>query len=287
LPLGVTGQVRDVGADLVQAHAAGRQGHAAEALGPLGRRTPNRDVEGGALEMRDRDGAGGLGPVGGAPAPGEPVRRVVGQRIARLGQDFGALAHDPAQDRVHEAGQVLELRIGLGETDPEIDRRVIGHVEVEDLHGAGRQQRHEARLILGQPLRHPRGEHPAQEAEAPEGGGGDGAGEARIGGIEPGGAARLGKRILEGEAAGLADEVGHRALRDLPRREPRDGAVDRRRWRIRVAAYRHECHFLKMGPFATGRVPLPFHPTHRDASHDESRADGKPRRRDPAAARQA
>ena len=126
-----------------QPHAAGRQNDAAEALGPGVRVSPDREVERRAPAMRLGDGARAGRAEALRPAPREPVGRVVPQRI-RAVQDASPLARDPAQDSVRQADERLEALVARREADRGVDRRVVGHIEEEDLGRADREQRGEA-----------------------------------------------------------------------------------------------------------------------------------------------
>ena len=104
-----------------------------------------------------------------------------------------------------------------------VDTRVVIYLrnaEVEDLGGAGGQQRQQQGLVVRQAVVEPAAERRPDQAEPAERGGGDGARERRLGGVEP--ARGLRQRVFQGERPVLADQLGHGALGGGARAEARD-----------------------------------------------------------------
>ena len=124
-------------------------------------------VKRGLARIGDRNGARGGLAVGGDPARYQPRRRVERGGI-ELRQQRRALAGEPAQHGVDQAGEVLGVAVGLHQADGEIDRRMIGHVEKKDLRCADQQRRFDARCILGRAALEQLTNEVAQGAKPPE-----------------------------------------------------------------------------------------------------------------------
>jgi hypothetical protein len=90
--------------------------------------------------MGRRDGDSALGPVVEGPALGEPIRRIDERPGRGSGQHILAFAHQAAQDGVGQSSEPGEVRFGPGKRNRQVDRGMIGNVEVEDLGRADGQQ---------------------------------------------------------------------------------------------------------------------------------------------------
>ena len=82
--------------------------------------------------MRRSDGARRALAIGRAPALGEPGGRIVVERIGAC-QDQVAVASDRAQHCVGKRREWRAGRIGARRLDREVDGRMIGRIEKEDL----------------------------------------------------------------------------------------------------------------------------------------------------------
>ncbi len=121
-------------------HRAGRQDDAAELRRPALRIGLDGEVERRFQAVGPGDGMGGLGAIGPGPARQQPFRGVEIERL-EPGEHRGALAAgDPAQHRIDEAGIAVVAAIGLDQAHRQVDRGVVGHVEEQDLGGAGEQR---------------------------------------------------------------------------------------------------------------------------------------------------
>ncbi|GJE70063.1 hypothetical protein CHKEEEPN_1597 [Methylorubrum podarium] len=149
-----------------------------------------------------------------------------------------ALAGDPAQHRVDQRREMLDLRIRLGEAHREIDGGMIGHREVEDLRGAGHQQGEEVRPVFREAVAQPGRQRCSDEAEAAEARRGDRPGERGLAGFQPRPAPGLRQGILQRQATGRSEEGRDRFAGDVARREPRDRRVEGGR----RAAFGGRCH---------------------------------------------
>ena len=158
-----------------------------------------------------------------APPGREPGRRVVVERIGD-GQDHLPVARDAAQDRVDEAGEGSARRVRPRRPHREVDRRVVGRVEEEDLRRTSdeRPLQHAAALrhALVQLLR----QRLADGAEPAKGDSGDRAGERRIAWIET----DVAQRQVGGEAFLERPRLRH-GLHDRPRRRYARNHAGRRR----------------------------------------------------------
>ena len=76
-------------------------------------------------------------PIDFAPAHGQPIGRI-GVEWVGLGQDHGAFARDPSQHRVDHAGGVLQA-LAAGQAHGQVDGRMIGNIEEQDLRRSGRE----------------------------------------------------------------------------------------------------------------------------------------------------
>src|SRR4051794_26593708 len=107
-----------------QTYRAGRQDHAAEALGPALRIAFHRDIEPRLLAMRGGDRVRHLLSVGLAPPGREPGGRVLVERIGG-GEKLFAAPGEVAQDTVDQGGERRGLRIETRFAHSEIDGSVV------------------------------------------------------------------------------------------------------------------------------------------------------------------
>ena len=138
----------------VETHEAGRQHDPAEALPPTGRVALDADVERRLQSRALGDGARRALAIGRAPALGEPGGRIVVERIGTR-QDQIAVAGDRAQHRVGEPRERRAGRIGARRLDREVDGRMIGDIEKQDLRRGDDEHPFERAAALRHPLFHP------------------------------------------------------------------------------------------------------------------------------------
>ena len=144
------------------------------------------------------------------------------------GEDRLAVARDAAQHRVDEPGERGARGVRPRRPHGEIDRRVIGRVEKEDLRRAGNQRPFQHAAALRHALVELLRQRLADRAEPSEGDGGDRAGERRIARIEAG----VAQRQVGGEALLERARLGHRLHDRSRRRHACDHAGRRRLGRI-------------------------------------------------------
>ena len=77
----------------------------------------------------------------------------------------GPFARDPAEHGVDQAGIAGRMAVRLHQTDGEIDRGMVGHVEEENLRGADQERGLGARRFLRQAAFEEDGDEMAQRAE--------------------------------------------------------------------------------------------------------------------------
>ena len=130
------------------------------------------------------------------PALGEPLRRVVVERVAR-GDDLVLGARDVAQHRVDQPGERRGAGVEPRRPDGEIDRGVVGQVEKQDLRRRGDEDPLERSGPSRQSLEHMQRQRLADGAEAAHGDHGDRARQRAVARVEPG-EARI--RLGGGEA---------------------------------------------------------------------------------------
>ena len=101
------------------------------------------------MPYRCRDSARRVAAISLAPAFEQPVRSVT-QSVAAL---FGwADLRDAAQDGVDKAGVPGSPAIGLGEPHGQIDRRMVGHLQPENLSRSEQEDGFDARRVRGKSL---------------------------------------------------------------------------------------------------------------------------------------
>jgi hypothetical protein len=83
-------------------------------------------------------------------------------------QARSAFAREPAQYRIDQAGKVHAVAVGLHEADGEIDRRMIGHIEKQDLRRPDQQRGLDARRVFRQAALQHQAKERAQGAEPPQ-----------------------------------------------------------------------------------------------------------------------
>ena len=116
----------------VEAHRAGWQDHSAKPLGPAGSFAFDAQIQRRLRTMRRGDGAGDGLAISRAPALGEPGGRIVVERIGTH-QNGVAIASDGAQHRIGERGEWGAAGIGARCFHREIDRRMVGRIEKQNL----------------------------------------------------------------------------------------------------------------------------------------------------------
>ena len=120
----------------------------AEPRGP-GRRVGvglDPDVERRLAQCGLGDAARGLGAIGGCPPLPQPVRDVETHAIL-AGENVRPALGDAPQHGVDEFGEAMRPAVAPRGLDGEIDDRVRGHAETDELGGAGEQDRPQAALV--------------------------------------------------------------------------------------------------------------------------------------------
>ena len=211
----------------VEAHRSGRQHDPAEARRPAGRVALDADVERRLRTVRRGDGARRALAVSRAPALGEPGGRIVVERIGARKDQF-AVAGDRAQHRVGKRRERGAGRIGARRLDGEVDRRMIGRIEKQDLRRGDDEHPFEGAAALRHPPFHPPRQRLADRAEPAQRNGRDRARERPVARVEAARAQRKvgGEPLLE--RARKRQRFGDRARR----RDPRRHARRRRRRRL-------------------------------------------------------
>jgi hypothetical protein len=82
--------------------------------------------------------------IGFFPAHQQPLRGVERGRV-EAGDELPALARDAPQHRVDQTGIARRMVLGLDQPHREIDRRVVCHIEPQNLRRAEEQRRFDAR----------------------------------------------------------------------------------------------------------------------------------------------
>ena len=123
--------------------------------------------------------------IGRLPALGEPLRRVVVERVAG-GDDLVLGARDVAQHRVDQPGERRGAGVEPRRLDGEIDRGVVGQVEKQDLRRRGDEDPFERSGPSRQSFEHMQRERLADRAEAAHGDHGDRARQRAVARVEPG-----------------------------------------------------------------------------------------------------
>ena len=177
----ISGQFRH-GVAIDQAHGACRQHDSAQSFRPCGRIAAHGEVERRLAPVHERDGGRGLDAPVLLPARGEPWRRV-DERVGGIAQ-FVARAGDVAQHGVGERGVGRGLRVGAHGAHGEVHRRMIGHVEEEQLRGADDERVFERAGLLGQPLLEKFRQRGADRAEAAQRGRDDRANQRAVAHVE-------------------------------------------------------------------------------------------------------
>ena len=149
------------------AYRARRQNPSAKAFGPQRRIAFHREIERRFTGIRGGDGVRGGLAISRNPARHQPFRRVEIGRI-EFRQPCGAFAREPAQHGIDQARISRGVAVRLHQADGKIDRRMIGHVEEQDLCGADQQRRLHARHLLRRTAFEQEAEEMAQGAEAPQ-----------------------------------------------------------------------------------------------------------------------
>ncbi len=180
--LAIAGQVLDAAARR-QPDGARRQQTAAEALGPALRVGLRTDVERRLFQARLGDAARDALAIGGAPALPQPIGNIEAHAILAAQQLRPALG-DPAQDGVGELGEAMRRPIASRRLDGEIDDRVRGHVETDELRRAGQQDRPEIALVRRQRALQEDIEHMLELALPAQHGGRHGASERAVSGLQ-------------------------------------------------------------------------------------------------------
>ena len=170
--------------------------------------------------MRRSDGARRALAIGRAPALGEPGRRIVIERIGAC-QDQVAVAGDRAQHGVGKRRERRAGRIGARPLDREVDGRMIGRIEKQDLRRGDDERPFEGAAALRHPLFHPPRQCLADRAEPAKRDRRDRARQRPVAGVEAARAQREigGEPLLERARKG--ERFGDRARRRDPRRHAR------------------------------------------------------------------
>ena len=203
-----------------EADRAGREQAAAEPLGPAGGVALHADVEGRLAQACLGDAARGVGPVGRAPPLPQPIRDVEAHAILGREQLRPALG-DAAQDGVDQLGEAVRAAIAPGRLDRQIDDGVRGHVEADELGGAGEQDRPQAALVARQRPLQEGAEHVLQLALPAQHGGRHRPRQRPVSRLQRGEArdrGRLRQHLLERPA--LHEHAGDEADGELARGEP-------------------------------------------------------------------
>ena len=156
----------------VEAHRAGRQDDSAKPLRPAGGVALDAEVERRLRAVRRRDGAGDALAIGRAPALGEPGGRIVVERIGTRPE----CRHDRA--RLRAAPHWRARRMGRwpaqrARLDREVDRRMVGRVEKQDLRRGDDQRPFQRAAALGHAFFQPPRQRLADRAEPAKRDGGD------------------------------------------------------------------------------------------------------------------
>ena len=163
---GKTWQRRD-GAMRDDAHRAGRKQLPAELRRPKFGLAFCRQIERRLAPIGGSDAAGGCLTVSLDPARHQPLRGVDGDGVERH-QMRSAFARDPTEHGVDQAGIAGPMAVRLHQTDGQIDGRMVGHVEEEDLRGADQERALDARRFLRQTAFEENADEMAQRAEPPQ-----------------------------------------------------------------------------------------------------------------------
>ncbi len=207
----------------LEADRSGRQQAAAEFFRPIRRVGLDRQVERRFVAKRGGDLMGAVFAIDPAPAGGEPMRDVVFERIGLI-EKFLAAPDQIAQDAIHQIGERRALGFQPRGAHGEIDRGVIGDVEKQDLGAARDQDPFEHAAIAREAFLDQLAQREADRAEAAQGDGDDGAGEAAIAFVEADEPRRrgVGREFLVQRMAALHDVAQDRGGGDA-RGKPRMG----------------------------------------------------------------
>ncbi len=141
---GKAGQVGEIAFDRLQAHRTVGQRHATQLFGPCLRIALHREIDRRLIGVHRENGRGLFSAIGVGDAFSKPLRHV-GFRFKRVGECAFLVARQPAQQRIDETGIFAVARVVVRRFHCQIDRRMVGQVEIENLRDGDMQkmlQRH-------------------------------------------------------------------------------------------------------------------------------------------------
>ena len=147
------------------------------------------------MAVGDRDRARSLRPVIRHPARHQPIGGVERGGIEG-GEVVSAVARQPPQHCVDEAGIARGVAVGLDQAHGEVDGSVVRHFEPEDLCGADQQGDFDPGCVGGKAAREPAAEEMAQRTEPAQRRRHQGAHQRPVA-IRQGGKLRMRRAVLE------------------------------------------------------------------------------------------
>ena len=134
-----------------RAHRAGRQHAAVKPRRPCLRIALHREIERRLVRMRRGDGARGRPRRSARASAASAIPACRATQRSSAASVTLAFAREPPQHGVDQAGVVRGLAVVLREPHRKIDRRVVGHVEKQDLRRADQQRDLDLRRVRGRP----------------------------------------------------------------------------------------------------------------------------------------